>query len=98
MNAIKINDSLKIKSVDVVWPDELGFTVKFKVTLDDIPYSLHMQTHEDGGTYFTDAPFYGYKRDYSDLYDLLNEDDYDALLSECMKIYIKLKSKSGKSK
>lgn len=91
MNAIKINDSLKITSVDVVWPDQLGFTVKFKVTLDSVTYSLHMQTHEDGGTYFTDAPFYGYKRDYSVLYDLLNEDEYDALLSECRAIYNQLK-------
>ena len=88
---ININKYLTIQSVDIVWPDELGFTVKFKVTLDDIPYSLHMQTHENGEVYFTDAPFYGYKRDYSDLYDLLSESDYDALLSECRAIYNDLK-------
>lgn len=88
---ININKYLTIQSADIVWPDQLGFTIKFKVTLDDVPYSLHMQTHEDGGTYFTDAPFYGYKRDYSDLYDLLTEQDYDALLSECRAIYNDLK-------
>lgn len=87
---ININKYLTIQSVDIVWPDELGFTVKFKVTLDDIPYSLHMQV-ENGESNFTDAPFYGYKKDYSDLYDLLNEDDYDALLSACRSIYNDLK-------
>lgn len=92
MNAIKINHSLNIQSCDITWPYELGFTVKFKVTLDDMPYSLHMQTHEiDGVGYFTDAPFYGYKKDYSDLYDLLSESDYNSLLSECRKIYNDLK-------
>ena len=92
MNAIKINDSLKITSVDVVWPDELGFTVKFEVTLDSVTYSLHMQAHElDNCLYFTDAPFYGERSDYSDLYDLLSESDYDALLSECRAIYNNLK-------
>lgn len=92
MNQIKLNDYLTIQSVDIVWPDQLGFTIKFKVTLDDVPYSLHMQTHElDGEVYFTDAPFYGYKRDYSDLYDLLNESDYEELLSACRSIYNDLK-------
>lgn len=90
MNAIKINDSLKITSVDVIWPDELGFTVKFGISLDDVRYSLHMQAHElDNCLYFTDAPFYGERSDYSDLYDLLSESDYDSLLSECRKIYDK---------
>lgn len=91
MNAIKINDSLKITSVDVVWPDQLGFTVKFKVSLDSVPYSLHMQTHENGEVYFTDAPFYGYKKDYSDIYDLLNQSDYEELLIACKEIYNQLK-------
>lgn len=91
MDAIKINDSLKIESVDVVWPDQLGFTVRFEVYLDDVRYSLHMQTHElDNCLYFTDAPFYGERSDYSGLYDLLSESDYDSLLSECRKIYIKI--------
>ena len=90
MLTIELNEYLKIKSVDVVWPDQLGFTVKFKVTLDDVPYSLHMQT-ENGESNFTDAPFYGYKRDYSDLYDLLNESDYESLLSTCRSIYEELK-------
>ena len=62
MNQIKINDGLTIQSCEIVWPDELGFTVKFKVTLDDVLYSLHMQT-ENGESNFTDAPFYGYKKD-----------------------------------
>lgn len=91
MNQIKLNDYLTIESVDITWPDELGFTVKFKVTLDSVTYSLHMQTHEDGGTYFTDAPFYGYKKDYSDLYDLLNQSDYEELLIACKEIYNQLK-------
>ena len=90
---IKLNDYLNIESVETVWPDDLGFTLKFKVTLDDVPYSLHMQTHNlDDEAYFTDAPFYDYKRDYSDLYDLLNESDYDLLLSKCRAIY---KEKKG---
>lgn len=94
MDAININDSLTIQSFNIAWPDELGFTVKFKVTLDSVTYSLHMQTHElDGEAYFTDAPFYGYKKDYSDLYDMLPENDYDALLSECRAIYNVLKAK-----
>ncbi len=96
MNAIKINDSLKIEDVVQYFPDQLGFTVRFEVYLDDVRYSLHMQKHElDNCLYFTDAPFYGERSDYSDLYDLLSESDYYSLLSECRKIYI---SKGGKPK
>lgn len=90
MKQIKLNDYLTIQSADIVWPDELGFTVKFKVSLDSVPYSLHMQT-ENGECYFTDAPFYGYKKDYSDLYDLLNQSDYEELLIACKEIYNQLK-------
>lgn len=92
MNPIKLSEHLTIESVDNVWPDELELTVKFKVTLDNVPYSLHMQSTEEE-TYFTDAPFYGYKRDYKDIYNLLNANDFKALLSACRSIYEELKGK-----
>lgn len=92
MNQIKLNDSLTIESVDIVWPDELGFTARFEIALDNVPYSLHMQTHEiDGMVHFTDAPFYGERSDWSKLFDLLSESDCDLLLSECRVIYKDLK-------